>query len=73
LLRALCYTEKDKQRIQVKVLSYLLYTKELIISLLLKKVQKAIALTLFILAKTLLLLANLRILAKFLTWYTLAI
>jgi hypothetical protein len=32
-----------------------------------QKVQKAIALTLFILAKTLLLLANLRTLARFLT------
>jgi hypothetical protein len=49
------------------VLSYLLYIKELIISLLPKKVQKAIALISFALAKTLLLLANLRILAKFLT------
>jgi hypothetical protein len=49
------------------VLSYLLYIKELTISLPLKKVQKAIALTLAALAKTLLLLANLRTLAKFLT------
>ena len=57
MLRALCYTEKDKQRIQVKVLSYLLYIKELTISLLLEKVQKAIALTSFTLAKTSLLLA----------------
>jgi hypothetical protein len=67
LLRAPYYIKKDKQRIQVKVLSYLLYIKELTISLLPKKVQKAIALTLSILAKTLLLLANLRISAKFLT------
>jgi len=49
------------------VLSYLLYIKELTISLLLKKVQKVIALILFALAKTLLLLANLKILAKFFT------
>jgi hypothetical protein len=67
LLGAPCYNNKDKQGIQIKVLSYLLYIKELTISLLPKKVQKAIALILFALAKALLLLANLRILAKFLT------
>jgi len=38
LLKALCYNNQDKQGIQVKVLSYLLYIKELIISLLLRKV-----------------------------------
>jgi len=37
LLGAPCYNNKDKQGIQVKVLSYLLYIKELIISLLLVK------------------------------------
>ena len=67
MLRAPYYIKKDKQRIQVKVLSYLLYIKELTISLLPEKVQKAIVLTSFALAKTLLLLANLRTLAKFLT------
>ena len=66
LLGAPCYNDKDKQGIQVKVLSYLLYTKELIISLLLRKVQKAIVLTSFALAKTLLLLAKSRTLARFL-------
>jgi hypothetical protein len=38
LLGAPYYNNKDKQGIQVKVLSYLLYIKELIISLPLKKV-----------------------------------
>jgi hypothetical protein len=58
LLRAPCYSNKDKQGIQVKVLSYLLYIKELTISLLLQKLQKAIALILLALAKS-------RILARF--------
>jgi len=58
--------DKDEQRIQVKVLGYLLYIKELTISLLLRKVQKAIALTSFALAKTLLLLAESRTLVRFL-------
>jgi len=66
LLRALCYNHKDKQGIQIKVLSYILYTKDFTISLLLRKVQKAIALTLFALAKTLLLLAKFRTLVRFL-------
>jgi hypothetical protein len=67
VVRAPRRNNKDNQRIQVKVLSYLLYIKELTISLLLKKVQKAIALTLSALAKTLLLLADLRTLARFFT------
>ena len=66
LLGALCCNDKDKQGIQVKVLSYLLYIKKLTISLLSKKVQKAIALILFALAKTLLLLVESRTLARFL-------
>ena len=66
LLGAPCCNNKDKQGIQVKVLGYLLYIKELTISLPLKKVQKAIALISFILAKTLLLLAKSRILVRFL-------
>ena len=49
------------------MLGYLLYIEELIISLPPEKVQKAIALTSFALAKTSLLLADLRTLAKFLT------
>jgi hypothetical protein len=73
LLRAPCYNKKDKQGIQVKVLSYLLYIKELTISLLLQKLQKAIHLILFALAKTLLLLSKSRILARFLTWCALVI
>jgi len=67
LLRAPCYSNKDKQGIQVKVLSYLLYIKELTISLLLQKLQKAIALILLALAKTSPLLAKSRTLARFLT------
>jgi hypothetical protein len=67
LLRALYYNNKDKQGIQVKVLSYLLYIEELIISLLLRKVQKVIALILCALAKTLLLLAKFMTLVRFLT------
>jgi hypothetical protein len=67
LLRALYYNNKDKQGIQVKVLSYLLYIEELIISLLLRKVQKVIALILCALAKTLLLLAKFITLVRFLT------
>ena len=66
LLGALCRNDKDKQGIQVKVLSYLFYIKELIISLPLKNVQKAIALISCALAKTLLLLAKFKTLARFL-------
>jgi hypothetical protein len=57
VLKAPRRNDKDKQRTQVKVLSYLLYIKELTISLPLKKVQKVVALTPCALAKTLLLLA----------------
>ena len=73
LLGAPRRNKKDEQGIQVKVLGYLLYTEELTISLPLEKVLKAIVLTSSVLAKTLLLLADSRTLAGFLTWCALAV
>jgi hypothetical protein len=67
LLKAPCYNNKDKQGVKVKVLGYLLYIEKQTISLLLIKMLKAIILTLFALAKTLLLLVESRELARLLT------
>ena len=73
LLGAPRRNKKDEQGIQVKVLGYLLYIEELIITLPPEKVLKAIVLISSVLAKTLLLLADSRTLAGFLTWCALAV